>query len=120
MRSRHWIWIRCSACMASLLLTLGTTEAALGKGKQEQEHGIYSPIIQVEPKKGFLLVTKDSNVIWVEASSEAKPHLHKLPVGEMLDMVVTNREGKRPPLLTRWKLASGESSCKQFDGKRCR
>lgn len=120
MKARQWYRASYSALVACLLATLGIADVVMGKGNQEQEHGIYSPIIQVEPKKGFLLVTRDSNVIWVEASKEAKPHLHKLPVGEMLDMVVTNRDGKTPPLLTRWKLASGESSCKQFDGKRCR
>jgi len=106
--------------IVTLLVIFGMTDLALSKGKGKKEQGIYSAIIQVEPKKGYILVTKDANVVWVEASKAAKPHVRKLPVGEMIDIVVQMRGKKRAPLMTQWKLASGESKCGHFDGKRCR
>ena len=112
----------CFIISVTFCLTLGVVDLGFAKKKKSasKERSIYSSIIQVEPKKGYILVVRDSNVVWVEASKAAKPHVRQLPVGEMIDIVVTDRGGKRPPLLTRWKLASGESKCQQFDGKRCR
>ena len=49
----------------------------------------------------------------------AKPHLEKLPVSGMIDIVVEMRDGNTP-LLKTWKVAGGESSCRQFDGKTCK
>jgi len=106
--------------IVTLLIIFGMADLALAKGKGKKEQGIYSVIVGVEPKKGYILVTKDSNVIWVEASKAAKPHVRKLPVGEMIDIVVQMRGKKHAPLMTQWKLASGESKCLHFDGKRCR
>ncbi len=104
--------------IVTLLVTFGMADMALAKGKKEK--GIYSAIVQIAPKKGYILVTKDANVVWVEASKAAKAHVGKLPVGEMIDIVVQMRGKKRAPLMTQWKLASGESKCSHFDGKRCR
>ncbi len=83
------------------------------------EKSIYSPIIDVDKEKGFLFVSGDSGIVVVEASEAAKPHLGKLPISGMIDIVVELREGK-PPLLKTWKVAGGESACKQFDGKDCK
>ena len=106
--------------IVTLLVIFGMADLALAKGKGKKEQGIYSVIVGVEPKKGYILVTKDSNIVWVEASKAAKSHVRKLPVGEMIDIVVQMRGKKRAPLMTQWKLASGESKCGHFDGKRCR
>jgi len=83
------------------------------------EKSIYSPIIDVDQEKGFLFVSGDSGIVVVEASEAAKPHLGKLPISGMIDIVVELREGK-PPLLKTWKVAGGESACKHFDGKDCK
>ena len=84
-----------------------------------EEKSIYSPIIQIDKEKGWLVVSNGSAVFPVEASEAAKPHLDKLPISGMIDIVVETRPDG-PPLLKSWKLASGESSCKNFDGKACK
>ncbi|HET8563223.1 MAG TPA: hypothetical protein VFM35_05055, partial [Candidatus Binatia bacterium] len=61
----------------------------------------------------------DAKVFAVEASEAAKPHLDKLPISGMIDLVVELR-GENPPLIKSWKLAAGESSCKIFDGQSCK
>ncbi len=83
-----------------------------------EEKSIFSPIIDVDKEKGFLIVSGDSGIVIVEATEAAKPHLDKLPISGMIDIVVEVRPG-RPPLLKTWKVAGGESACKQFDGKSC-
>jgi hypothetical protein len=84
-----------------------------------EERSIFSPIIHVDAEKGLLVVSVDNAVIAVEATPDAKPHLSKLPVGGMIDIVVEMRP-PQPPLLKTWKVAAGESACKAFDGKSCR
>lgn len=84
-----------------------------------EERSIYSPIIMVDKEKGYIVVSSSGAVFGVEVSEAAKPHLDKLPVSGMIDIVVETRPGNAP-LLKSWKLAAGESSCKVFDGKNCR
>lgn len=117
----------CAVLSLAMLGIFGFADLGLAKGKKKQaqarkessEKAIYSPIIQIAPKKGYIMVAKDNNVIWVQASNEAKPHVKKLPVGEMIDIVVEMRGKKKPPLMKSWKLVSGESQCKNFNGKKC-
>lgn len=90
-----------------------------GAASAGEERSIFSPIIHVDPEKGILVVSVDGAVIAVEAIPEAKPHLSKLPVGGMIDVVVEVRSSQ-PPLLKGWKVAAGESACKHFDGKDCK
>jgi hypothetical protein len=87
---------------------------------QAEDRAIYSPIIHVNLEKGWLVVSADGKVFAVEASEPAKPHLSKLPPAGMIDIVVELRGADQPPLLKKWKLASGESSCKVFDGTACK
>lgn len=84
-----------------------------------EDRSIFSPIIHVDPAKGLLVVSVDNAVIAVEGTEEAKPHMSKLPVGGMIDIVVEIRQ-QQPPLLKTWKVAAGESTCKYFDGKSCK
>ena len=117
----------CAVLSVAMLATFGFADMTLAKGKKRQaqaqqqskEQGIYSSIVQVAPKKGYIMVTKDNNVMWVQASPAAKPYVKELPVGEMIDIVVELRGGKKPPLMKSWKLVSGESRCKNFNGKKC-
>jgi hypothetical protein len=84
-----------------------------------EEKSIYSPIIQIDKEKGWLVVSSNGAVFAVEASAAAKQHLDKLPASGMIDIVVETRPDG-PPILKSWKLAAGESSCKTFDGKTCK
>jgi hypothetical protein len=84
-----------------------------------EEKSYYSPIIYVDTEKGFIVISDSGKVFGVEVPPEAKPHLDKLPPSGLIDIVVETRPDN-VPLVKRWKLASGESSCKIFDGKTCR
>ncbi|MFM8551806.1 MAG: hypothetical protein ACKOCD_05740 [Nitrospiraceae bacterium] len=84
-----------------------------------EDKSIYSPIIHVDKEKGYIVVSSSGAVFGVEVPEAAKPHLDKLPVSGMLDIVVELRPGNAP-LLKTWKLAAGDSACKVFDGKVCK
>jgi hypothetical protein len=73
----------------------------------------------VDKEKGYIVVSNSGAVFGVEVPEAAKPHLDKLPVSGMLDIVVELRPGNSP-LLKTWKLAAGDSACKVFDGKTCK
>jgi len=105
--------MRCKLVIVTALLCLSWIGPVAA-----EEKSIFSPIIDVDKEKGFLFVSGDSGIVIVEASAEAKPHLDKLPISGMIDIVVEIRPGK-PPLLKTWKVAGGESACKHFDGKTC-
>ncbi len=103
----------CSA--ASLIVCLCLAGPAVAETKS-----IFSPIIDVDVERGFLFVSTDSGILIVQASEAARPHLGKLPVMGMIDVVVEMKKGKNVALLKSWKLVGGESSCKIFDGKQCK
>jgi hypothetical protein len=102
-----------------MLLVLGLILVIAHGAASAEEKSIFSPIIHVDKEKGYIVVSSDGKVFAVEVDENAKPHLEKLPVSGMIDMVVEVRPGTTP-LLKRWKVAGGESSCKQFDGKTCK
>lgn len=79
----------------------------------------YSPIIYVDQEKGYIVISNSGAVFGIEASPEAKPHLDKLPVSGLIDVVVELRPNAAP-MIKRWKVAAGETSCRIFDGKQCR
>lgn len=84
-----------------------------------EEKSYYSPIIFVDREKGFIVISDSGAVFGIEVPPEAKPHLDKLPPSGLIDVVVEIRPGNAP-LVKRWKIASGESACKIFDGKTCK
>lgn len=84
-----------------------------------EDKSFFSPIIDINTEKGLIVISADGKVFAVEASEAAKPHLGKLPISGMIDLVVELR-GENPPLIKTWKVAGGESSCKIFDGKSCK
>ena len=88
-------------------------------GAAAEERSIYTPIIQVDKEQGRLLVSNSGAVFYVQASDAAKPHIEKLPVSGLIDLVIETQPNG-PPVIKSWKLASGESSCKVFDGKACK
>ena len=103
-----------TALVAALIMFVGIIGPAAA-----EEKSYYSPIIMIDKEKGWLIISEPGSVFAVEASEEAKPHLEKLPVSGMIDVVVETREGK-PPLIKSWKVTAGDSSCKSFDGKNCK
>lgn len=84
-----------------------------------EEGGFYSPIIRVVPDQGFILINSGSGILWLKASEAAMPHISKLPVGGLIDVVVVFQGKPNPPIIKLWKLASGDSACPVFDGKQC-
>jgi hypothetical protein len=85
-----------------------------------EDKSFYSPVIQVDTENHRVLISTFGSVFWVEAPDEAKPHLGKLPVSGLVDFVVEMRGNEQAPLLKTWKVKSGETSCKYFDGKTCK
>lgn len=85
-----------------------------------EDKSFYSPVIQVDMENHRVLISTFGSVFWIEAPDAAKPHLEKLPVSGLVDFVVEMRGNEQPPLLKTWKVKSGETSCKYFDGKACR
>ena len=120
-----------SLLLFALILTSYDMTAAL-TDEPGKEASIYNPIIRVMcpaecpvksppnlSKEGFIQIIADSKPIWVKATPEALPHLKKLPVGGLIDLVIEFQGKPNPPLIKSWKLASGDSSCNVFDGKAC-
>ena len=103
-----------SALFLGIMISLSVAGAA---GAEERSY--YSPIIYVDVEKGFIVISNSGAVFGVEVEPDAKQHLTKLPQSGLIDIVVEIRPNNAP-LVKRWKLASGESSCKIFDGKTCK
>ena len=103
-----------SVIVLAALIGLGWTGSA-----SAEEKSYYSPIIFVDKEKGFIVISDSGAVFGVEVAPEAKQHLDKLPPSGLIDIVVEIRPDNAP-LVKRWKIASGDSSCKIFDGKTCK
>jgi len=106
----------------SLLAFLTVSMTALGFAFTDEpgkQGSFYSPIIRVVPDKGFILISTNGGILWVRASEAALPHVGKLPVGGLIDIVVEFQGKPNPPIIKSWKLASGGSACNVFDGTSC-
>jgi hypothetical protein len=106
--------LTCSFIFLAALIGLCWTGSA---GAEEKSY--YSPIIYVDKEKGFIVISNSGAVFGVEVPPAAKPHLDKLPPSGLIDIVVEIRPDNAP-LVKRWKIAAGESTCKIFDGKTCK
>lgn len=102
-----------------VLLMLTSTPSWAFTDEPGKEGSFYSPIIRVVPDKGFILINSGSGILWLKASEAAMPHISKLPVGGLIDVVVVFQGKPNPPIIKLWKLASGDSACPEFDGKQC-
>lgn len=100
-----------------IVLLLGLLSAAPAIAETKS---FYSPIILVDKERGYIVISNSGKVFGIEVPPEARPHMDKLPISGMIDVVVELRDNDQPPLIKRWKIAAGESSCKIFDGKDCR
>jgi hypothetical protein len=85
-----------------------------------EDKSFYSPVINVDKENYRILISTFGSVFWIDAPDAAKPHLEKLPVSGLVDFVVEMRGNEQAPLLKTWKVKSGETSCKYFDGKTCK
>ncbi len=85
-----------------------------------EDKSFYSPIISVDGEKHRILISTLGAVFWIEVPDAAKPHIEKLPISGLADFVVDMREPGQAPLLKTWKVKSGETSCKYFDGTTCK
>ena len=102
-------------CLAGVVVwTIGTAQPSYAEVRS-----FYSPIVYVDREKGFIVISNSGAVFGIEVPPEAKPHLEKLPVSGMIDVVVEIRPNQ-VPLIKTWKIAAGETSCRIFDGKVCR
>ncbi|MFO0773833.1 MAG: hypothetical protein U0172_04100 [Nitrospiraceae bacterium] len=98
---------------------IGLLAIAVASPASAETRSYYSPLLKVDVEQGFIVIANSGAVIGIEVPPEAKPHLEKLPISGLIDLVVETR-GDKPPLLKRWKLASGDSTCRIFDGKECK
>lgn len=108
--------------MLPLLMSLFASMTTLSLAFTDEpgeEGSFYSPVIRVVPDRGFILINSGSGILWLKASETAMPHLSKLPVGGLLDVVVEFQGKPNPPIIKSWKLASGDSTCRVFDGTHC-
>lgn len=108
--------------MLPLLMSLfaSTTTLSLAFTDEPGKEGsFYSPVIRVVPDRGFILINSGNGILWLKASEAAMPHLSKLPVGGLIDVVVEFQGKPNPPIIKSWKLASGDSTCRVFDGTQC-
>jgi hypothetical protein len=101
----------------ALILFLGVVTGPEDASADEKSY--YSPIINVDAENSRILISTLGAVFWVEVPEAARPHLDKLPLSGLADIIVETREGQ-PPLLKSWKIKSGESTCLHFDGKICK
>lgn len=105
------------AAMSLMLGTLAMAQPAQAETKAETK-SFYSPIIFVDKEKGYIVISNSGAVFGIEVPPEAKPHLEKLPLSGLIDVVVEMRPDQAP-LVKRWKIASGETTCRVFDGREC-
>ncbi len=108
---RSFIWITCVGLLAGVCLA-GTALA--------DDRSYFSPIIDVDAKRGFLFISSDSGIVIVKAGDAAMPHLKKLPIMGMIDLVAEVKPGHKVVYLKSWKVVAGESDCMVFDGKQCK
>jgi hypothetical protein len=85
-----------------------------------EDKSFYSPVIQVDTENHRVLISTFGSVFWIDVPDAAKPHIEKLPISGLVDFVVEMRGNEQAPLLKTWKVKSGETSCKYFDGKICK
>ena len=85
-----------------------------------EDKSFYSPIISVNLEEYKILISTLGAVFWIDVPEAAKQHLEKLPISGLADFVVEMRGNGQSPLLKTWKIKSGDTSCKYFDGNTCK
>lgn len=103
----------------TILLATALTVIVTGLSWAEDK-SYYSPVIYVDIENHRVLISKLGGVFYIDVPEVARPHMDKLPVSGLVDFVVeTQGEGQMPVIKT-WKVKSGESACRFFNGKECK
>jgi len=102
-------------CLPLFLLT-----ASFALPASAEDRSFYSPVIFIDKAKNQILISTSGKVFYIEISEAAKPHIDKLPEGVLADFVVEMRGEDRPPLLKKWHVTGGDSTCQVFDGTKCK
>lgn len=96
------------------LVIIGTTQS------WAEDKSYYSPVIYVDVENHRVLISKLGGVFYIDVPEVARPHMDKLPVSGLVDFVVETRGENDMPVIKTWKVKSGESACKYFNGKECK
>jgi hypothetical protein len=103
----------------SVLLPLFVLIASFAIPASAEDRSFYSPVIFIDKAKNQILISTSGKVFYIEISEAAKPHIDKLPEGVLADFVVEMR-GEDRPLLKKWNVTGGDTTCKVFDGTKCK
>ncbi len=106
---------RFTISVSLVLLTLLSTSPTFAEDKS-----FYSPIIKVNLDAHQILISTLGSVFWIDVPEAAKAHIEKLPISGLVDFVLEMREAPQAPLVKTWKVKSGETSCRYFDGRSCK
>lgn len=85
-----------------------------------EDKSFYSPIIYVDTENHRILISTLGSVFYIDVPEAARPHMEKLQVSSLVDFVVEMRGEWQMPVIKTWKVKSGETSCKYFDGTTCK
>ena len=107
------------ALMRTILLAASLTLLLAGHSLAEDK-SFYSPVIYIGFKNHRILISKLGGVFYIDVPEAARPHMDKLPISGLVDFVVEMRGENDMPVIKTWKVKSGESACKYFNGKECK
>lgn len=102
------------------LIVLAFVTAFMSAPAFAEDRSFYSPVIYIDQEQNQILISTSGKVFYIEVPDAAKPHIEKLPLSSLVDFVVEMRGDDKLPLIKTWKVKSGESTCKYFDGKECK
>lgn len=80
----------------------------------------YSPVIYIDTENHRILISTLGSVFYIDVPEIARPHMGKLPISGLVDFVVETRGEGQMFMIKTWKVKSGESDCKYFDGTTCK
>lgn len=124
---------KCVLSLICLIMAFYTSSPVFAEASTTLK-SYYSPILKLETKNGYFLISTDSGIQWIQVEEPGKSLLQTLSVGDMIDIVVELRQAPEPdelkisnpnsppappPLLKSWKLPRSSSTCKIFDGQTC-
>lgn len=103
----------------TILLATALTVIVTGLSWAEDK-SYYSPVIYVDIENHRVLISKLGGVFYIDVPEAARPHMDKLPVSGLVDFVVEMQGEGQMPVIKTWKVKSGESACRFFNGKECK
>lgn len=107
------------ALMRTILLTASLT-ILIASQSWAEDKSYYSPVIYIDIENHRVLISKLGGVFYIDVPEAARPHMDKLPISGLVDFVVEVKSENEMPVIKTWKVKSGESACKYFNGKECK